>query len=317
MSLPETVVQELTAFLSELKINNTQIAFRGKNLIASGEDRRAKLIELVYSQCYALKQSASRGKATMKSTEDSGAFLKNLIQSNRSIPQNGKCWEVREIFAGNLVELAKGTVSKVVSRSQVQHAGEFRKGQLVNVEFPNGDSTIQEGFYYTYSNVPVDHQTSFTRVYWNITAGGAAPLITAITGLLNRYEIPFLFKCLDRPGGYSRRDAAVLYLESRHLDLAVQLFPDIIKQVETWLEKDVPLFTFCFHPGVGIAESPNENESLGMHRARLVTSVLLDAANEQRTPFELIARIEKTFLAEGLNPEKPYLNTGSKFLFTV
>src|SRR5699024_9460072 len=50
------------------------------------------------------------------------------------------------------------------------------------------------------------------RLYWNVIADGAAPLAGLLSGELAACGVPFVLKVLNAPAGFTRRDAAVLYI---------------------------------------------------------------------------------------------------------
>ena len=50
------------------------------------------------------------------------------------------------------------------------------------------------------------------RVYFHLTAAGAAPFVASCTRVLNRAGVAFVLKVVDNPAAFVRCDAAVLYL---------------------------------------------------------------------------------------------------------
>jgi hypothetical protein len=153
---------------------------------------------------------------------------------------------------------------------------------------------------------------SLVRFYWHVSAAGAAPLVAGLTQALNRFAIPFRFKCLSMAQLYDRTDPAVLYLAKRYYRIAAEVLPAAYKAVHPFLLADTPLFSKPLAAGLGFAENPKSGESFGMNRCRLAAEAIcnahargIDAADAR------LSDIAAAFEAAGLSLDRPYLNPGS------
>ncbi len=173
---------------------------------------------------------------------------------------------------------------------------------------------MQPGFYFAFGEAPADQQEDFgiVRLYWNVTAGGAAELTGALTRALNRFAIPFRFKCPSLPDLYDRTDAAVLYIAKRHYRVAAALLADVYRAVRPSLMSTTPLFSKPLADGLGFAEDPKTGESFGSSRCRLVAEAVCSAHRRGVDSAEArLNEVAATFTAAGLTLERPYLNPGS------
>lgn len=231
-------------------------------------------------------------------------FLEQLSNSNHSENRAEQGWEINNNYGNGYVEIVKNGQSKIVQASAVKENG--------SVLFPKEDMHRQPTFYYVFSNQDIEISQKFTRIYWNITAQGAPVLVDIITRILNSYRIPFLFKCLNHPLLYFRRDAGVLYIEDSSAHIVSMLLPQLCENMESYLEEDVPLFSFKYQKGVGIAESPNHHESFGMNRMALTANALIKSSSAETA--NMINTVADKFIENGINPTTPFLNKGSRIL---
>jgi hypothetical protein len=161
------------------------------------------------------------------------------------------------------------------------------------------------------------------RFYWNIQDVGAPALLTLVTQKLNRFQIPFRFKCLNHRSYFPRLDAALLYVHHRFFHIAVELMLEIRSQLERFVGERVPLFTRMLAPGLALAEDPSGRatpagggggiaESFGTHRCRLMAEGILrsymDGCQNDAARFAYVSR---RFENEGISLDRPYLNAGS------
>lgn len=316
----KAIVTELFRLASQLEIYNSHIVFKGKRYDETLDAATPLLTGLLYSECYALKESYQSGQAVRPQhfTEDNINFLNLLSQNNHSKDSVEQGWQLKNNYPNGYVEVTKHTESRIVPYSALRDlpaGAAVTVGQTVSVFFPKEDRHRQPTFYYIFSNENMDISQNLTRIYWNCTAEGAPVLIDAITKKLNYYNIPFLFKCLNHPSLYFRRDAAVLYIEDSLMPLLGQLLPEICETMAPYLEEDVPLFSYAYRKGVGIAESPNAQESFGMNRMGIVADTLLRAFPKNLTPDEAVKEIATAFLQKGILPTATFLNKGSRITF--
>lgn len=315
----KTVLLELERLIAELHITNSKIVFRHKSYAILPNEQLTGLTNILYSECYALKEIFQTGltKKEHISLELDTNFVAQLSKYNFTTEKIDSGWHIKSNLSNGYFEVVKGSAQKTI------HFSEFRetnttvhsKENTVSIFLSKEDKQRQPTFYYVFSHHNLDLKKDITRVYWNINSDGAAQLVKIITETLNDYNVPFLFKCLNNPNLYFRRDAAVLYIDNEHLQILNVLLPEWCAKMSNYLDEDVPLFAYKYAKGVGIAENPTKNESFGMHRMSLVAKSLLQSFAKKMNSKETLKHIATALLNKGIHPERPYLNKGSKVLF--
>lgn len=307
------ILKELMRICEQLQILESNIIFRNKKYTVTPENKVVGLINILYSECYALKESYQSGLISKKVLQHSldEKFVNELSKNNHTQERILKGWQIKHNYHNGYLEVSKNNKSKII------HSADLRSQDNLIVSFleKKEDQFRQQTFYYNFSNVTFELNKEITRIYWNITSEGASKLINIITKKLNYYTIPFLFKCLNHPDLYFRRDAAVLYIEDENLKIIDFLLPEICYEMKNYLEDDVPLFSYKYSKGVGLAQSPNNQESFGMNRVSILAESLLNNVNLNDTS-AVINQISIDFLKKGINPETPFLNKGFKVLIS-
>ncbi|WP_343624326.1 T3SS effector HopA1 family protein [Flavobacterium lindanitolerans] len=307
------IIKELTRLVNQLEITSSHIVFRGKQYAVTPDTLQESLTGILYSECYALKESYQSDLLHKPnySIENDVNFMRLLSQNNHSKDRIEQGWQVKTNYPGGYVEVVRQAESHIVPLNALKETG----GQNVAVFFPKEDQHRQPTFYYVFGNQNLDFSKNLVRVYWNITSEGAPVLIDSITKKLNRYNIPFLFKCLNHPQLYFRRDAAVLYIEDTLQHLLGQLLPELYEDIKEFLEEDVPLFSYRYQKGMGMAENPSSQESFGMNRMAIVASVLANPVPKNPDAGTLLQEIATAFQQKGIHPETTFLNKGTKKAF--
>jgi hypothetical protein len=307
--------RELRRLIGQLRLSGNAIAFRGNRYAVSPGQEQAALANILYAECYALKDIYQEGNAAKAPYDPAAgqAFVERLSASNHTAARTEKGWQVTKSFANGYAGISRNGMTLAVPPAFVGPTPDApAEGQEWTVFFPKEDRWRQPTFYYAFSNGHVDPERKLTRIYWNITQEGAPLLVDAVTRTLNRYRIPFLFKCLSHPALYFRRDAAVLYVDDTMMPMLGRLLPGIRESVAPFLDADVPLFTFRYDNGIGMADDPNAHESFGVNRTQAVAAALLEAP--AAGPEQKLAAIAGRFFRNGIDPARPYLNKGSKIL---
>ena len=107
----------------------------------------------------------------------------------------------------------------------------------------------------------------------------------------------------------------VLYVARRYARLVGRLLDDIPPEIDRLMDPATPLFSRPIRQGVGVAEEPNNGESFGMHRSRLVVEGIVDAWNRGLQSVDARLRaVEERFRLNGLDLRRPYLSAGSRDL---
>jgi hypothetical protein len=188
-------------------------------------------------------------------------------------------------------------------------------GAVVSVYLAKEDLQIQPGFYFAMSeSVPEESDHALlVRLYWNVKAGGAAALISLLTERLNRFRIPFRIKCPRYRRHFDRRDSAVLFIPRWCFPLGMRLATECYGQIRSYLLPDTPLFSKVLMPGLGFAENPENGESFGVSRSRLLAEAIARAYRRNlQTPDARFEELASLFRRMGVDPDQPYLCAGSR-----
>ena len=169
------------------------------------------------------------------------------------------------------------------------------------------------GFYTALGDAVPAQSGVEVRVYLHVTAAGAAPLVAVCTRLLNGAGVPFGLKVADNPTGFSRCDAAVLYLDSGGFDRARRQLAAIASACAPHLRIAPPAFTQALARGVAVGEHhPGLGASFGAGRCRLVAEGIVAAHEGGAVRLEdRVAAVARRFAAHGLDVDAPYLVPGS------
>jgi hypothetical protein len=241
-----------------------------------------------------------------------------LSEANATRERWDAGWQVYQVLPSGQVLAHKD------GRTRALWPGEFlstdapgmalRPGTNLSVFFMRETRTMQPGFYFAFGEAQAGELDNFSlaRLYWNVRAEGAVPLMRAVTRGLNRFQVPFRMKCLTNTAFYTRNDAAVLYVDKRFFRITARVLEGIYEEVSRHLRPDAPLFTKRLADGLALAEEPYTGESFGMQRCRILAEAVLSAhARGIRDEASRLAEVERHFAAYGLTPEAPYLNPRS------
>jgi hypothetical protein len=277
----------------------------------------AQLQQLLYNWCYCRRFGAampSPGPAPATDAE----FVASLTAANSSREHWDAGWRIQQTLPSGQVAAVKGAATRMVWPGEFLSRGAPglppSPGAEISLFAPKESRVMQPGFHFVFGETLADQEEemSLVRFYWHVTAAGAAPLVAALTQALNRFGIPFRFKCLSMVQLYDRTDPAVLYLAKRYYRIAAELLPAAYRTVHPFLRAGTPLFSKPLAAGLGFAENPTSGESFGMNRCRLAAEAIcsahkrgIDAADAR------LSDIAAAFEAAGLSLERPYLNPGS------
>lgn len=174
---------------------------------------------------------------------------------------------------------------------------------------------MMQGFYFAIGDGDESEQRDaderMVRLYWHVDRDGAPDLIRAITTILNPLRVPFRAKVVNFSAGYPRCDAGVLYLDRRYYPRVAAALPRLHEEIRPRLGQAVPRFTKPLAFGLGLAEDPENEESFGQHRCRLVAEALWTAFVDGTEDDARLERVCRAFERAGLDPARPYLQPGS------
>ena len=288
-----TLLEELRAILASDLLN---------------DDDPAKLALLLYNRCYT--ESILDPPSTQTSNED---LTEALAAANRSRASWDEGWTIDQMLDGGRILGRKGGAARAFLPGEyLTHRGIGsgpEAGAKVSIFAPSGSSDLQDGFYYAFSETVsnYDEGERTLRFYWNVSREGAARLVEAITRALNRFQIPFRFKCLARSSAYPRRDAAVLYIDARSYPITALVVESIYAEVQHVLSPGTPLFTKRLADGLAFAEDPGG--SFGENRTKILAGAMF--VTRGMPVEERIAELRRQFEQRGLSLDQPWLNPGS------
>ena len=135
---------------------------------------------------------------------------------------------------------------------------------------------------------------------------------------LNRFQIPFRFKCATAREQYDRTDAAVLYVGKPYFRITTDLLLDAHPEVHEVLKHEVPFFTRRIAPGLALAEDPLSGESFGQHRCRVFAETVWNCyLRGDQSPEGRLQEFRRLLGENGVEPDHPHLRAGSVEWFAL
>jgi hypothetical protein len=227
-------------------------------------------------------------------------------------------WTISQILHHGQIVAQQGSNSRNVWPGQFISkdgpAAMPRPGAQISIFYAKESRSLQNGFYYAFGEEVEEHSrgAGLVRLYWNISPEGAPMLVRLITSRLNRFHVPFRFKCATARSQFSRTDVAVLYLTKPFFRITAELMLDVHPAVIDFLDDDVPLFSKKIAKGLGAAEDPGTGESFGQSRCQSLAQSVWDCYLRGEQSYEGRAREFRRLLQQsGIHPEHLHLNAGS------
>jgi hypothetical protein len=209
------------------------------------------------------------------------------------------------------IELAKHGIRWFVPPQQVRTDSSMEVGTAVHVRVGKEQRDLFPGFYMAFGNADDNTDAGLVRFYWNVSARGAAYLMSEVTEHFNAAAIPFRLKLLNVPTAYRRTDAGVLYVPRHQFDNAHTVASQIHRRLSEHLSPAVSAFAKPIARGIGIAEDPGPGKSFG----QFVAGILAEALSEPAAQVDNISRRVRSVLAalhaRGIDAKRPYLVSGS------
>ena len=309
---------QLAPILDAVKIQSaTSFSFQGESFeFSSGSEAEAKLRNLLYERCYMRRIDSSQPPPE---SNGEGTLLAELRASNAAQARWQTGWSIDTVHNGGWISAQRDGLSRTFA------PGEFatkegpgmplRTGATVDVYFAVESQHMQPGFYFAFGETVADESdnSSLLRFYWNLDPAGAPLLLHSVSSLLNRFQVPYRFKCLIHPAAFIRADAAVLFVASRWYQIAARLVRDARRSVEPHLRADSPLFTKPLANGLAFAEDPGGSQSFGMHRCAALACAICEVAVNRGSLS--VAEVEEGLGKQGVAVLFPYLNPGSADIY--
>jgi hypothetical protein len=276
-----------------------------------------QLQNLLYQRCYCQRwRPENTPEFTPAAIASDPDFVLRLSQANRSVPRWDAGWKVRRLEANSQVWAEKGGVVRTLLPGEYMNFNglglPLKTGDAVSIYATKESTAVQPGLYFAYGETVMSSDyLDIVRFYWNIGSEGALDLLRRLSGDMNRYQVPFQFKCSVYRHGYDRRDAAVLYVLRKFYPIVRELVKAWSEGCASHLRDDVPLFTLRVENGVGLAEDPGTGESFGMNRCRHVAEALWTAHTSGIPRQQHWEEVNRHFQRHGLDLERPYLSPAS------
>ncbi|NUL04412.1 hypothetical protein HRW07_14495 [Streptomyces lunaelactis] len=209
-----------------------------------------------------------------------------------------------------LVEL--GGVRVWVPADRIRAEGDIAPGVTVGVANTSRRPALSPGFFLVEGTMP-HRSADLLRVYVHITEWTAAPEIwrTALEHL-EEHAVTYRAKIISSKHLYPRRDALVVYLDSRSQH-AAQAFADAIGGLPG-VGTDTSVFTRRLRPGVATAWEPRDSAagmdglSFGQHRASVLAQSLIETAED---PGALAGILHDHLVEANIDPADPSRNLDS------
>jgi hypothetical protein len=248
-------------------------------------------------------------------TRADDGFVRALSAANHGSGGWDSGWTVTRVER-QTVHVERGGLSVSASFADCRAPiGRHTVGTTVSLRRPKELAAGAPGFYLALGDEHggVGRDEVEVRVYFNVTAPGALPLVGTCTRLLNAARIPFSLKVVDNPAGFTRCDAAVLYLARDGFAAARELLAVIVSSCAPHLRQPSPAFTKPLAAGVALGEHlPHHGTSFGSNRCRLLAEGIV-AAHErgERMLEDRVDTVARTFADYGVDLDVPYLVPGS------
>lgn len=263
----------------------------------------AQVAELIYRTCHSRQDSLRAAGPVLGADEALGRdFVARLSNANCGIGPEHDGWIVSAVEAdGRLAVELDGLLLWVEPQPGAV------PGEPVPVRFPKEYRNLYPGHYVVIGDADRGTLVQPVRLYWNVGPEGAETLVRCVSSAFNRSKVPFRLKVLSEPTGYSRTDAAILYVPSEHRGEGAALIKAVYREMSPLIRPAVSTFVLALAPGLGLAEDPSDNSGFGMHRSRLIAPLLFDAL-ERSDP---LASVAAALEAAGYRVDRFYLNPGS------
>lgn len=274
-----------------------------------------QLEQQLYLHCYCQK---FQGKLRPPLNEVGDDLLDALSQANGTQERWELGWQIQQLLPSGQLLVHKSGMSRMI------WPGEFisqdgpgtppRVGALVNIFAPKESRVMQPGFYFAFGETSVEQNDlhEAVRFYWNIQANGATTLMQLLTEALNRFQVPFRFKCSSYRALFYRIDSAVLFVSRQYYHITAEVLVDLYQPLKPYLQPETPLFTKRLAPGLAFAEEPGTGESFGMSRCRLlaegVWNAYMQGISREAARLQVV---QQHFASNGVTFERPYLRPGA------
>jgi hypothetical protein len=239
------------------------------------------------------------------------AFVEALSLANVGVGGWDSGWRVEDVDR-EFVRVARNGLHVRARAADCRGAnGRCKVGTPVSLRRSKELGASSPGYYTALgdADLALGRDDTQVRVYFNVTAAGAAQLVAMCTRLLNDARLPFSLKVLDHPTAYIRCDPAVLYLEDRGFDQARGALSVIASACALRLRDVPPAFARPLAHGASVGDHcPRLGASFGTSRCRLVAEGVVAAyQNAESRLSDRLDAVARRFADCGLDVDSPYL----------
>lgn len=244
-----------------------------------------------------------------------GTFTAGLSEANNGQGYWDVGWTIINIDE-DVVEVSKKDLTFLVNINRVRpyRGQEIALGVELALRFPKEFTGISPGFYTATGNLDFSQKDSqsLMRLYWNLQLEGAKSLVALTTTHLNNASLPFKLKVINNPNLFHRCDAAVLYARRQDYPVVLDIVCKIHLQIVAHLGPKTPAFTKTVAKGLGFAEDPPGTDSFGQNRCRILAEGIVRAYERgDKKIHDRMETVENCFTENGIDLDRPYLNSGS------
>lgn len=275
---------------------------------------RDPLSELLCADIHALlRHNASpRDGVVDDAPEPHGNFTAQLSAANSGTGTWENGWHIvaRDIKK-NQIAVKKSGVVFWVETHEVKCCGRMDSTMSCSVRTPKEVKNLDADYFIIFGNLShvggEDSTSDVVNFYWNLTAASAIDFVQLCTNMLNRERLHFKAKVLSDPRAYVPPEAGILSINRVDLQETLPIVVDMYRQLEGKIKPATPFFSKRLAHGLGFAEEPIGNHSLGYARAKLIADALIDCLRQGHAPKEVILQsIRQSFVNEGIDPMLPY-----------
>ncbi len=180
-------------------------------------------------------------------------------------------------------------------------------GAAVLLRLPN--ASLNDESYRAIGNrgVPAPDQARI-MIYFNVSAEGALLLMELLSQTLNRQSCPFALSILTDPASYGRYNSASLALEACRFGDVRTILCEHYDRLQPHLSHPIPLFSFPLAPGIGLVESPKNEDDFGLARCQILAEALIIS---DTSPQSRQRAMQQKFVEHKLDWQRPHLNSES------
>jgi hypothetical protein len=243
---------------------------------------------------------------------DRGSLSHELAAANEGTGCMEPGWQLIGEEDGRRVVQRSGLRLWVADEEIEAGAEAPRIGDLVAVRLAADLPALSPGFYTARGRrgFSAAGPRLLDRLYLDLRPEGAVPFVREATRRLNRAGLAFVAKVVDDPGGFDRRDAAVLAVERRDRARALAAAEELRAALAPFLDSGAPAMTLPLAPGLAFAEDPGGGESFGAHRCLLLAVAAVTAAERGLgTAEDRLEVVRERFAEAGTTLDAPHLGS--------